>query len=235
MRPAPVVLAVLVVAVVGTGPSPASQQPEGVTCSYDESELREYQPETAVDHLDVEPTASYAGVYSSPERGVDVYVYVLRYDRQSGVTAVDSHAVDREPVYVLVDDATGAVERVVYSAYHYVKGAGTPSKLPMNGSHVKLHVVDPWHQYAPTTESGSRVPLKNYCDAVDAWHANGWDASVEATTNPWTMTDRDSWWSQDSLDGRMTEEVLETRQELGDLTPDLNVSVPSARERSSAR
>lgn len=219
MRPASVALAAMLVTVLGVAPAFGYQQPDGVSCSYDESKLEAYQPETFVGHLDAEPTASYAGIYSSPDRETDVYVYFLRYERQDGLTSLDTHVDDREPVYVLVDDATGEVERVVYSVYHYLKAAGTPSHLPMNGSHVQLYVVNPWHQYLPSPVGGSRVRLKNYCTAVDDWHADGWRASVEATTNPWTMTDRDSWWADGSIEQVVWNRYEQVRGKLGEVVP----------------
>ena len=226
MRTVTVALVVLLVATVGVVPALGADQ-SGASCAYDESRLKTYQPETAVDHLAVQPTASYAAIYSSPERATDVYVYFLRYSHQEGVTAVDSHLQDREPVYVLVDERTGEVERVVFSVYHYVKETGTPSTLPMNGSHVRLRVVEPWHQYLPTTDAGSRVRLKNYCEAVDRWHADGWAASVEATTNPWSMLDRKSWWADNSVGMSLAEQYWEARRSVAEAVPDVNVSFPA--------
>ncbi|NHN57821.1 MULTISPECIES: hypothetical protein [Halorussus] len=223
---ATLLLAALLPATVVGAPALAADQ-SGVSCEYDESRLKAYQPETDVDHLAVRPTASYAGIFSSPEHPTDVYVYFLRYSHQEGVTPVDSHADDHEPVYVLVDERTGEVRRVVFSVYHYIKETGTPATLPMNGSHVKLHVVEPWHQYAPTTESGSRVRLRNYCEAVDRWHAEGWDASVAATTNPWTMLDRKSWWARNSLGFSLAERYWDARQSVAEAVPDVNVSFPA--------
>lgn len=225
MRPASVVLAAMLVTVVGAAPALGYERPEQVSCSYDESELKAYQPDTYVGHLDVEPSASYGGIYSSPERETDVYVYFLRYPRQDGLTSMDTHVDDREPVYVLVDDRTGDVERVIYSAYHYLKATKTPSSLSMNGSHAQLYVVNPWHQYAPSSASGSLVRLKNYCEAVDDWHANGWKASVEATTNPWTMTHRDSWWGDESIEHAVWERYGEARRTLDDLVPDVDSDI----------
>lgn len=232
MRNVTVTLAVLLVATVGVAPAPAlGHRESSVSCAYDESRLEAYQPETVIDHLAVTPTASYAAVYSSPERPTDVYVYFLRYTHQKGVTAVDSHPDDHEPIYVVVDDRTGDVRRVSFSTSHYVKETGTPSTLPMNGSHAKFRVVAPWHQYVPTPESGSRVRLKNYCAAVERWHANGWDASVEATTDPWTMRHRDSWWAEDSVGASIAERYWDVRRSLGDAVSDRNVSLPARQPR----
>ncbi|WP_135805525.1 hypothetical protein [Halorussus marinus] len=128
---------------------------------------------------------------------------------------------------MLVDDDTGEVRRIIYSAYHYIKGTETPSDLPMNGSHVRLRVVEPWHQYAPADEPGTRVRLRNYCEAVEDWHADGWRASRAATENPWTMTDRDSWWRRGSLDYSLSERYWESRRAFEDAVPPINVSVPS--------
>jgi len=229
-RPAAVLLAVGLVAVAGAASAVGADQPDRPVCTYDESELQAYQPETAIGHLDIQPTASYAGIFTSPARETTIYVYFLRYPRQEGATAVDSHVDDREPVYVLVDDRTGDVQRVLYSEYHYAKGAGTPSQLPMNGSHVRLHVVEPWHQYVPSPAPGARVRLANYCEAVDSWHANGWRASEAATTDPWTMTDRDSWWRTRSLSYSLSERYRESRRSVADAVSDINVSVPSVSE-----
>lgn len=230
MRPVPVVLAVVALVAVSVVPAVGYERPDGVSCTYDESDLREYQPETYLGHLDVEPTASYGGVYSSANRDTDVYVYFLRYARQDGLTSVDSHVRDREPVYVMVDDETGAVERVVFSVYHYLKAVAEPSSLSMNGSHARLYVVNPWHQYLPWREheflpsvgDGTRVELKNYCEAVDRWHANGWLASEAATTNPWTMRDRDSWWADESIERAVWKRYGEVRGTLADAVPSVD-------------
>lgn len=229
MRIATAFLAAMLVAAVGGVPAAGYDQPGHVTCSYDETKLKKYQPETTVGHLDVAPTASYAAVYTSPERETAAYVYFLRYPHQRGLTAADSHVADREPVYVLVDEGTGRVERVVYSAYHYIKGAGTPSNMPMNGTHVRLHVVEPWHQYVPTGDPGTRVDLKDYCEAVDDWHANGWRASAEATKNPWTMRNRDGWWDENTLGHSLSERYWEARREVDDAVSNVTEGVPFER------
>lgn len=199
MRVLALVLVVAVASTAGVAPAVGSPQSDPGDCTYDEGELREYQPETAVDHLDVKPTASYGGIFSSPERDATVYVYFLYYETQDGVTPLDSHDPDREPVYVVVDDDSGEIERVQYSAYHYVKGAATPSNLSTNGSHVQLRAVEPWHHYRPAAVAGSYPDLKNYCTAVDRWTADGWGAASEAVKEPWTMRERASWWPEDSL------------------------------------
>lgn len=210
---------------VAAGSALGSPQTEAATCSYDEAELREYQPETSTDHLAVPPTASYGGIYSSPDRNTTVYVYFLYYPTQNGVTPVDSHDPDIEPVYVVVDEATGDIQRVQYSAYHYLKGAATPSELSMNGSNARLHVVEPWHHYRPTDARGSYVELENYCAVVDQWSESDWRAAPDAVTHPWTMTDRASWWEADSIRNRIAEEYREAQRSLDDVATEANWTV----------
>lgn len=212
MRPLSVCLVVAVFLTVGVAPVQGATQSENATCSYDETELREFQPETTTDHLSVEPTASYGGIFTSPDRETAVYVYFLSYPTQDGVTPVDSHESDREPVYVVVDEDTDEVKRVQYSAYHYLKGAATPSNLSMNGSNVQLHVVEPWHHYRPAATDGSYAELRNYCTAVNRWVESGWGAAADAVTHPWTMSDRASWWEADSLRNEIAAQYRDARQ-----------------------
>ncbi|WP_135805524.1 hypothetical protein [Halorussus marinus] len=67
-RSVAVVLAVALISVVGAASGVGADGTDRPECTYDESALKAYQPTTAIGHLDVEPTASYGGVYSSPDR-----------------------------------------------------------------------------------------------------------------------------------------------------------------------
>lgn len=222
MRSLAVVLFITVLLTVGVAPVAGSPQSSDATCSYDETDLREYQPETAIDHLSEQPSASYGGIYSSPDRDTNVYVYFLYYTTQDGWTPVDSHELDREPVYVIVDKNTGEVQRILYSAFHYMKGDTTRSNLSMNGTHVQLHVVDPWNHYEPKATEGSFPELENYCTVVDQWQESGWQAAPEAVRNPWTMTDRASWWEEDSVRNTVAEKYQQSQQILEGTAPALH-------------
>lgn len=217
-------LVIIILLTVGVGPVIGTPQSDAVRCSYDESELREYQPETVIEQLSVQPTASYGGIFSSPEHDTTIYVYFLYYETQVGMTPLDSHENDREPVYVVVDQDTDEIQRVQYSAYHYMKASATPENLSMNGSHVQLHVNNPWHHYRPTDAQGTYTELKNYCAVVDQWLASGWQAAPNSVRHPWTMSHRASWWEEGSVRNRIFAQYQETQSSLDNASPGL---VPS--------
>lgn len=170
--------------------------PAHANCSYDRENVAEYVPEYEIDHLEIEPSAIYAAEFESTEFETDIYVYWAQYPYQAGVTEEDSHAGDHEPVYVLVDESTGAIERIQFSAYHYLKGTSTAPPTNASG-HPELFVNRPYHHYtSQTIEDGETPQLRDFCGTYESWYANGWEASREAVLNPWSMRTRDHWWSE---------------------------------------
>lgn len=190
---------------------------ESVSCTYPESEIQNYQPEIVSAHLDIEPSSVYAGKFRSPDYGTDVYVYWAKYASQEGLTSEDSHYGDHEPVYVYVDDESGDIEKIQFSAYHYLKGEDRDPE--MNGSHPVVRANNPYHHYSSQTLlSGTLYDTNNFCDGVGDWYDNGWEASKEAVAEPWSMNQKASWWKDNSFGFSATEQYWEARQTVSDLT-----------------
>lgn len=177
-------------------------KPSHVTLSFDESTLETYRPKLITGHLDVRPTKQYAWLATSPEHDDDVYCYWTYYVTQRGVTSRDSHFLDREPLYVFVDEDTGEISEVIYSAYHWLAGKTTVAHTvtDADGEHPTFRVAEHWHHYLQTREEdGGFVDLDELNDQFDDWLANGWeeDLAVGAAQNPWIMRRRGSWWKDD--------------------------------------
>lgn len=192
------------VAVVGTASAvhDTKGKPAHVTLSFDEDELETYRPKLVTGHLDVRPSKQYAWLATSPEEDDDAYCYWTYYVTQRGVTSRDSHFLDREPVYVFVDEDTGEITEVVYSAYHWI---ARQTRAPLtvtdsDGEHPTLRVAERWHHYLETTEEGVFVELADLNDQFDTWLSNGWedDLAIGAAQNPWIMRRRGSWWKDDA-------------------------------------
>lgn len=216
-RATPVVLALLIVsttilgAVGGAAAAESSfdhrsAKPDHVTLTYNESALEEYAPALVTRHLEQDPAAVYGWKATSPERDTDVYVYFTFYPVQRGYSEYDSHPMDREPVYVYVDD--GEIVRVQYSAYHYLRGElpGSAVKI-QDGTHPTLRVAENYHHYYPSNLSGDppshveNLGAEPGSGTFDAWLANGWAAGLDpgSATNPWSMRDRADWWRDGTL------------------------------------
>lgn len=176
-------------------------QPPHVTLSFDQGLLETYQPKLVTRTLDVKPSQQYAWIATSPEHETDVYCYWTWYVSQRGLTGQDSHYLDREPVYVFVDSTTGDVQRVLYSAYHWLKGSTSDPTLT-DEQNPTLRVVERWHHYLLTDEvTGVYVPLSDLDTTFEAWLDNGWeeDLYVGAAQDPWVMLDRGSWWNETAV------------------------------------
>lgn len=198
----------------------AASAPTDVTLDYPESWLERYRPRLDLSAVeandeDTKPTALYAWRATSPDYGTAVGVYWAEYEYQQGILpgGADSHFGDHEPIYVVVDRASGDVAEVVYSAYHWLRGRTTTPPL-YDGTHVEATVVSPWHQYSvgslagggefvPVEQLGTGPALR---DASATTEFESWldddefhDAlAVQASTEPWLMTGatgRGSWWA----------------------------------------
>ncbi|AUV84692.1 hypothetical protein C2R22_24500 (plasmid) [Salinigranum rubrum] len=181
----------------------ADDTPSHVTREYDAELLDQYKPYLVTRDLGSNtPNALYGYVARSPEFDYTMCVYWASYDFQRGVAlGYDSHFGDHEPVYVRVDEETDSLIDVSYSAYHWLRGwSATPPVDANSGSHPLLHVVDPWHHYYQTVESGVSVDLKHLDDAtLEAWFDNGWNEAihVRSLSVPWVMAGADGrsdWW-----------------------------------------
>lgn len=195
---------------------PADHIPESATCTYDSS-VEKYNPSVVIGHLDVKPTSVYGSKYTSADRDTTIYTYWVRYTHQEGVSEADSHFGDHEPIYVVVDDESGNIDSVTYSAYHYLRGETLPNTV--NETHVTMRATTPYHHYTPTTSAGQELSLKNGCTATVDWQKNGWDAAAEPVFNPWTISNeyRESWWPRNSFGFSVTETYYEIERELPDI------------------
>lgn len=184
-------------------------RPEHVTLRYDQAELEQYRPLLWTGHLEVRPEAMYGWIAESPEHDTDVYVYVNYFPEQRGVSGFDSHVLDREPCYVFVNPS-GTVDRVLYAAYHWLKGS-THSPPLSDETHPAFEVAQKYHHYLlDPKRRGSFVEIRQLgtSDGLDdaavstkfeQWLDTGWEEDLRTASmvNPWSMTnpDVDSWWS----------------------------------------
>lgn len=187
-------------------------KPSHVTLSFDQSTLETYRPKLVTGHLDVRPSKQWAWLATSPEEDDDAYCYWTYYVTQRGISSRDSHFLDREPVYVFVDDA-GDITEIVYSAYHWLAGktAVPPTVTDSDGEHPTLRVAKKWHHYLQTSDDGVFVELEDLDPQFDDWLANGWedDLAIGAAQNPWIMRRRSSWWKDDGS-GRLNKLLAQT-------------------------
>jgi len=180
-------------------------RPDYVDCHYNESLLEKHQPELDLRDVDNQPSSMYAQYCTSQESEYDIAMYWAYYSVQDGYSSEDSHRLDREPIYVFVNES-GGVEKDSYSTYHYLKGVDDNPNL--NGTHTKKYVVSPHHQYVSQNfTSGTFVDLRDFSTVQDDWYQNGWKANPEVTYNPYAIEYHSSWWNEDTslLDYRATE------------------------------
>jgi hypothetical protein len=133
----------------------------------------------------------------------------------------DAHYGDHEPVQVEVDSDTGDVVRVRASIYHWVKGETTPRDRLMDDTdrRPRLRVINPWHQYTLAGEDDEvqQKTVEDLRDEYRSWLRNGLEESVAigATTNPWSMRDRSSWWREGTFGLSLGETRIKAAQSLG--------------------
>lgn len=189
--------------------------PNHVTLSFDRAELEGYRPRLVTRNLGVKPSKQYAWIASSPEHETDAYTYWTWYVTQKGRTGRDSHYLDREPVYLFVDEESGDIREVVYSGYHWL-AARTRSPTTDLDDHVLLEVAEDYHHYIRTADdTGELVELEDLDETFTEWLANGWeeDLAVGAAQNPWIMSSvddgagRSSWWRRGQTLGISSTEI----------------------------
>lgn len=175
-------------------------RPAHVTISYDQDELETYRPHLTFQGNERQNLIGlYGWTATSPEHGTDVHCYWCSYYHQDGwLGNLDSHEGDHEPIQVEVDSETGDVVRVRASVYHWMKGEQRAETVPMDGKHVRLEVVSPWHQYTAADPSDSvyKLDVKDLTAVFQSWLDNGLESALlpGSTTNPWIMESEDSWW-----------------------------------------
>lgn len=188
-------------------------KPEHVSLDFDRERLERYRPRLVFEEASRDQLIGLYGWYAtSPEYDTDVAVYWASYTHQEGVTDFDSHYGDHEPLYVFVDSVTGEVQRVVYSAYHWLKGTTATSR-----EHPQFTVVHPWHHYVQTTTEGLLVGVDDLHGVFDSWLANGLeeDLAPGSVVNPWSMRSRSDWWRRGSFGISLAEISVSVAYRLG--------------------
>ena len=195
-------LGALATATVGAGvagsaraeaPARESYVPDHATIEYDEDMLLKYRPRLQFGGSEYDKFLNlYGWIARSTSLEPDVCVFWAEYSHQEGVSDYDSHDGDHEPIYVFVVD--GVVDKVVYSAYHWLRATDYAPQL--DDTHPLYRVIDPWHQYARTEVEGRLTTLGDLTSAFDQWLKDGLDSSLAPGTvvNPWRMTQREHWW-----------------------------------------
>lgn len=177
----------------GAAPARAEYVPSHATIEYDEDLLLKYRPRLQFSGDEYQKFLNlYGWVATSSELETDVMVYWAEYTHQTGVSEYDSHDGDHEPIYVFVRD--GTVDKVVYSAYHWLRATSYAPAL--DDTHPLFRVVEPWHQYTRTETPGRLTTIGDLTAVFDQWLGDGLEDSVAPGTvvNPWLMTRRDHWW-----------------------------------------
>lgn len=191
-----------------------------VSLRYDQGLMEQYRP-LVIDpprpRSDEQAQGWYGWIAESPEYDYTVYVYFMYYQvqRDGGVAG---HRFDREPCYVFVDDDTGDVREIAYSAYHWLANQSTSPPTTTTGDggeHPTLRIIAPYNHYVMTTEPGvvefpvsplgteeGRPFASDGETTYETWLATGWEDSLApgVVTNPARMRTRDTWWR----DGRET-------------------------------
>lgn len=191
-------------------------KPEYVTLDYDQSVLESYRPSLVTRDIEQVPSL-YGMVARSTEYDSSVCVYACEYEFQDGVspfpgTLSDSHLGDHEWFYVEIDEGTNEVVSATWTAYHWYAGRSQAPGLPMDGTHVKAHIVHPWHQYYLTSEIGGLFDVQDLTAVFQSWLDNGLEESLQPGTvvEPWTMLGPDgrtNWW-RDNFAGFSTRATL---------------------------
>ncbi|WP_153952742.1 hypothetical protein [Halosegnis longus] len=194
--------------------------PEHVTIGYDQPWLERYQPLLA---MDSETRSRFLGLYgwraSSPEFEYDWACYWASYTHQTGLTDLDSHRGDHEPLYVAVDEQ-GNVDRVCYTAYHWLKAE---SRMPtLDGTNPVMLVNNPYHHYlmAPTpTTPAERFDVEDLVPEMPDWLDNGLEESLDTSVGvarPETILAEPDWWATGSFGlGSLDALYARTRLTLG--------------------
>lgn len=173
--------------------------PDDVTITYDEDLIREYQPALVLKGLDPEPVAFHALHAESSASDLNVVAGFTFYSHQSGLTSADSHLGDHEPIYVFYDATTGAVEYVLYAAYHWFKARAVRDVLQFQDPHRPVFRPDvEYHHYRIYSgdREGELIETKDLTASIDGWLENGLEEELALSqpNNPYDMQGRETWW-----------------------------------------
>jgi hypothetical protein len=195
--------------------------PDAVTISFDRERLDRYAPYLQLSEADEERFLGlYGWVAESERRDTDVLVYWAEYVNQVApwYAPGTGHWGDREPVAVEVDPDTGELVTVRASIYHWIKGELPADAVARTGTHPRLRVIDPWHQYtAAAPGRGQRREVLDLRDRWQAWLDNGLDEAVVpgASRNPWVMRSEPDWWQSGEFGIDVDVRVLRLARRLG--------------------
>lgn len=177
-------------------------QPDDVTVTFDESWLADYQPRVVTSHLDVAPVNMHAWRARHDSRDTSIGCYWTFYQYQEGVTGLDSHEWDHEPIYIVVDDSSGDIVEVLYTGYHWLRAS--TGVFPQSGSHPLFRAVENYHHYIPADKVGEALDLRDLTESFSTWltdHGMAEALHPGAVTDPWQMQRRESWWRDGTLAG----------------------------------
>lgn len=183
--------------------------PDGreLTLTYDESLIRQYQPQFILEGVSPEPLAFHALHAESNESTLNaVYGFTFYSYQEGGAGRADSHLGDHEPVIVWYDQSDGSVFRVDYAGYHWFRAAAPADAFQYadDGSSTRpmLRVEKTYHHYYIYSGSfpGDQIQTENLLSSIDGWLSNGFDESLALTQpyDPWDILGRESWWRHNS-------------------------------------
>jgi len=182
------------------------EQPEYIY--YDEPTLDRFKPYLITTDTEFEPTLhGFIADGEQAERDTSVCVYAARYPYQKGYSSLDSHAGDREWYYVYVKNLGTTdeyIERIDYSAYHWLRGSTTDPPTTSGGNPV-AYVYNKHHHYSHqqaksryenAPESATEYAVEDLTQSFPDWLENGLDDPLAPNVvyEPWEMLNRSSWW-----------------------------------------
>jgi len=178
---------------------------------YDEPLLETYKPYLITKDTEFDPTI-YGFVADGDQANKDttVCVYVCVYPWQTGVLGLDSHDQDHEWYYVHVRNvgtSDAYIERVQYSAYHWLKGESRDPAMATD-TNPAAYVYEKHHhmsnqqakQYLEQNQAlAQECSLRDLRDAYPVWldtDSSFDDALAEDVVySPWLMSSRGDWWA----------------------------------------
>ena len=202
----------------------ADAKPNHVTISDDTAFLARYRPLLDMRNIprDNRPTL-YGWKATSPEHSTDAAVFCCEYAVQKDILTLTSHAGDHEWIYVFVDDDSGTVTEVAYTAYHWLRGYVTsPPVFGGEGEdHPAFLIAPTYHNYSPMSEDTRSSVLLDPRSLGDyatrsgpfyRWLANGMseDLAKGAVHNPWLLDSDgplEAWWSREGS-GRVNNAIV---------------------------
>lgn len=207
-------------------------KPASVTLTYDESYLRQYRPMLDITDVDTANRPTLRGwVAASTDEDTTICVYVCEYAKQEagwmGIRFdMSSHSGDHEWIYAVVDDTTGEVTEVVYTAYHWFRGRQASPTIyeDSDGPHPVFKVDGTYHHYYPVADETDATLLdveslgdyESRSGALYNWLKNGMEVDLRrgAVHNPYLMVGSNGhpdWWSRDGWTSYSSDRIVVSR------------------------